>query len=97
LDDGRVVTITDNAVTEIEDAEETTEEVEALNLRIEELENALRESETVITDLRNQIESNFTPGKRTVTKQRPSNAKKTAEELKAEAREKLNKARGGAK
>ena len=88
LDDGRVVTIVDNVVTEIEEEETTTEEVEALNERVEELENALRESETVITDLRNQLESNFTPGKRIVTKQNPSNAKKSVEELKSEAKAK---------
>jgi ATP-dependent protease ClpP protease subunit len=87
LDDGRVVTVVDNTVTEISDEDATTEEVEALNERIEELENALRESETVITELRNHLQSDFTPGKRIVTKQNPSN-KKTVEELKAEAQAK---------
>jgi transcription elongation GreA/GreB family factor len=88
LDDGRTVTVVDNTVTEIADEDGATEEVEALNGRIEELENALRESETVITELRNHLQSDFTPGKRIVTKQNPSNAKKTVEELKAEAQAK---------
>jgi len=89
LDDNRVVTIVDNVVTEIGSAEETTtEEIEELNEHVSELENALMEAQTVITDLKNQLESNFTPGKRTVTKQNPSNAKKSVEELKAEAKAK---------
>ena len=95
LADGRVVTIVDNVVTEITEESSNDEELDAANARIEELENALHESETIITDLRNQVESKFTPGKRIVTKQNPSNVKKTSEELKAEAKEKLNKARGG--
>jgi ATP-dependent Clp protease protease subunit len=86
LDDGRIVTVIDNTVTEIVDEEETaTEEIEALNNRVEQLENALRESETVITQLKNQLQSDFTAPGRTITKQNPSNAKKNVEELKAEA------------
>ncbi|MCL1936815.1 MAG: ATP-dependent Clp protease proteolytic subunit [Candidatus Azobacteroides sp.] len=96
LSDGRVVSIVDNTVTEIEEPASGDEELKAANVRIEELENFLRESQTVITDLKNQVESNFTPPKRTITKQNPSNVKKTSEELKAEAIEKRNKAFGGA-
>lgn len=96
LEDGRIVTIVDNVVTEISEQEDTTtEEVEALNAENEELRNALQEAQTVITELRNQVQSDYTPGKRIVTKQNPSNAKKTADELKNEAKEKLKKARGG--
>ena len=95
LADGRVVTIVDNVVTEITEESSDDEELDTANARIEELENALRESETIITDLRNQVESKFTPGKRIVTKQNPSNVKKTSEELKAEAKEKLKNLKGG--
>jgi ATP-dependent protease ClpP protease subunit len=90
LDDGRVVTIVDNTVTEIADAAPAeSADAAALNERVAALENALRESEVIISDLKNQLESNYTPGKRVVTKQAPSNARRTAEELKNEAREKL--------
>jgi ATP-dependent protease ClpP protease subunit len=97
LVDGRVVTIVDNTVTDIaEEAEsETTVEVEALNAENDELRRTLQEAEAIITELRNHIQSDYVPGQRVVTKQNPSNARKTAEELKNEAKEKLKKARGG--
>jgi ATP-dependent Clp protease protease subunit len=96
LEDGRVVTVVDSIVTEIGDEDDTsTEEINALRAENAELKNALRETESAIVDLCNQLQSGFVPGKRIITKQNPSNAKRTAEELKAEAKEKLKKAREG--
>jgi ATP-dependent Clp protease protease subunit len=50
LSDGRVVTIVDNVVTEIAEASTGDDELDAANARIEVLENALTEAQTVITD-----------------------------------------------
>jgi len=65
LPNGVVVIITNGVITEFISApEEINEEIENLNNRIVELENALRECQTVITDLRNQVSSTYTAAQR---------------------------------
>lgn len=91
LPDGRVVTIVESQVTEL--AEQTDEEMENLQNENEELRNALGEAQELISDLRNQLESNYTPPSRITQPQRSN--KKTSAEFKNEAKEKLKKMRGG--
>jgi ATP-dependent protease ClpP protease subunit len=103
LDDGRVVTIADSVVTEIADAQEEGEEGEsegdavALAARITMLEGALSEAGTVITELKDQLQSHYTPAKRTMSKQHATGVmQKTPSDDRSEARERLKKFRGGA-
>ncbi|MFV0391319.1 MAG: ATP-dependent Clp protease proteolytic subunit [Paludibacteraceae bacterium] len=91
LTDGRTVTIADGVVTEIAEADDDTDNSAE---RIEALENALKEAESVIENLRNQIQSNYKPANRS-TKPQGGKVVKTAEELKNEAAEKRSKLRGG--
>lgn len=93
LPDGRKVTIADGAVTDIEE-KDTDDTVKNLQNRIEELQNALNEGETVIVDLKNQIQSNYKPVNR-MSKPQGGKTVRTAEELKNELREKREKVKGG--
>lgn len=97
VDDGRTVTVADGAVTEILEAStENSVEVETLQNRIEELENALTEAGTVINDLKNQIGSNYVPAARN-TNPKGGKTQQTVEDIKNELREKRNQAKGGKK
>lgn len=87
LPDGRVVTIVDNVVTEIVEDGGGDEETENLRAENEELRNMLQEAQTVITELRNQQGSSYTPAGRT-TSPKKNAATKSKEDLKAEATEK---------
>ena len=94
LPDGRTVVIADGVITEINEAEGTDEETEILQNRISELENALEEAQTVITDLKNQVQSSYN-AKNRATAQTKKPVAKTSTEKKNEAKEKLGKMRGG--
>lgn len=100
LEDGRTVTIADSVVTEIADAQEGEEgegDAVALAARITMLEGALSEAETVITELKDQLQSHYTPAKRTMSKQHATGVmQKTPSDDRSEARERLKKFRGGA-
>ena len=96
LTDGRVVVITDGVIAEIREADggEDNQELENLRARVAALENALAEAENVVIDLRNQVGSTYNAkGRQTQPQGKP--APKTSAELKNEAKEKLNKMKGG--
>lgn len=97
LTDGRVVVITDGVIAEIREAngdEGYNEELENLRARVAALEGALTEAENVITDLRNEVGSTYTVRNRQTQPQGKA-APKTSAELKNEAKEKLEKMKGG--
>lgn len=96
LTDGRVVVITDGVIAEIREADggEDNQELENLRARVAALEGALTEAENVITDLRNEVGSTYTVRNRQ-TQPQGKPAPKTSAELKNEAKEKLNKMKGG--
>lgn len=95
LTDGRVVVITDGVIAEIREADGGDGgELENLRARVAALEGALTEAENVITDLRNQVGSTYSVrGRQTQPQGKP--APKTSAELKNEAKEKLEKMKGG--
>lgn len=97
LTDGRVVVITDGVIAEIREAEGgegNNDELENLRARVAALEGALTEAENVITDLRNEVGSTYTVRNRQ-TQPQGKPAPKTSTELKNEAKEKLEKMKGG--
>lgn len=97
LTDGRVVVITDGVIAEIREAEGgegNNDELENLRARVAALEGALTEAENVITDLRNEVGSTYTARNRQ-TQPQGKPAPKTSTELKNEAKEKLEKMKGG--
>ena len=96
LTDGRVVVITDGVIAEIREADggEDNQELENLRARVAALEGALTEAENVITDLRNEVGSTYTVRNRQ-TQPQDKAAPKTSAELKNEAKEKLEKMKGG--
>lgn len=97
LTDGRVVVITDGVIAEIREAEGgegNNDELENLRARVAALEGALTEAENVITDLRNEVGSTYTVRNRQ-TQPQGKPAPKTSAELKNEAKEKLEKMKGG--
>ena len=97
LTDGRVVVITDGVIAEIREAdggEGNNDELENLRARVAALEGALTEAENVITDLRNEVGSTYTVRNRQTQPQGKA-APKTSAELKNEAKEKLEKMKGG--
>lgn len=92
LSDGRVVTVEDNVVTSIEEvAEEPSEVEEEIAALKEELQNA----KDLIIELNNKIKSSYYAPNRTNNPKQKTDAKKTFEELKNEAKEKRAKMRGG--
>lgn len=98
LEDGRTVTVAEGQVSEITEPSNANEDVEALQNRVEELENALNEAETVITNLRNELGSSHTIVPRNTN---PRSGKKpttpTVDEIKTDLREKRNLMKGGKK
>mgnify|MGYP000936827605 CR=1 FL=1 len=96
LADGRVVVITDGVIAEIREADggEDNQELENLRARVAALEGALTEAENVITNLRNEVGSTYTVRNRQTQPQGKA-APKTSTELKNEAKEKLEKMKGG--
>ncbi|MDR1544953.1 MAG: ATP-dependent Clp protease proteolytic subunit [Prevotellaceae bacterium] len=94
LPDGRTVTIAEGVITEIVEPEGDSEEVEALNARVAELENALKESQSVITDLKNLVSSTHTVQNRTRVPGQKPNKTKTVDEMKNEMRENRSKYKG---
>ena len=96
LEDGRTVTIADGLVSEIVEAssnEDDSEEVANLQTRVEELENALEEAQTVIVNLKGQVGSSFNAAPRNV-KPKGGNQNPTVDEIKNELKEKRNQAKG---
>ena len=66
LPDGRTVVIADGVITEINEPESTnSEEVETLQNTVSQLTDALKEANNMITELRNQVQSNFVATPRT--------------------------------
>ena len=95
LTDGRVVVITDGVIAEIREADGGDGgELENLRARVAALEGALTEANNVITDLRNEVGSTYTVRNRQTQPQGKA-APKTSAELKNEAKEKLEKMKGG--
>ncbi|OJV40834.1 MAG: hypothetical protein BGO29_14800 [Bacteroidales bacterium 36-12] len=96
LPDGRTVTIADGVVTEITESPEEDEEVENLQNRISELENALTEAQTIITNLRNELGSSYQAKPRN---NQPKGGKQapSVEDIKNDLREKRNQMKGGKK
>lgn len=98
LEDGRTVTVAEGQVSEITEPSNENEDVEALQNRVEELENALNEAQTVITNLRNELGSSHTIVPRNTN---PRSGKKpttpTVDEIKTDLREKRNLMKGGKK
>jgi ATP-dependent Clp protease protease subunit len=95
LADGRVVVITDGVIAEIREADGGEGgELENLRARVAALEGALTEANNVITDLRNEVGSTYTVRNRQTQPQGKA-APKTSAELKNEAKEKLEKMKGG--
>ena len=96
LADGRVVVIADGVIAEIREADggEDNQELENLRARVAALEGALTEAENVITNLRNEVGSTYTVRNRQTQPQGKA-APKTSTELKNEAKEKLEKMKGG--
>lgn len=95
LADGRVVVITDGVIAEIREADGGDGgELENLRARVAALEGALTEANNVITDLRNEVGSTYTVRNRQTQPQGKA-APKTSAELKNEAKEKLEKMKGG--
>lgn len=97
LDDGRTVTVTDNIVTEIEEAVEVPveeeeilvdDEKENLRAQVEELTNALSEARNAINEL---TASSYEPKPRKTQFTGNKKAEANVEELKAGVREKMNK------
>lgn len=95
LPDGRVVTIAEGVISEIAEAgsNNNDEEVQDLRNRVEALENALQEANVIITDLRNQLTSNYVPQNRKTTPKPMNNGggQKTVKDIADEAKAKLNK------
>lgn len=95
LTDGRVVVITDGVIAEIREADGGDGgELENLRARVAALEGALTEANNVITDLRNEVGSTYTVRNRQTQPQGKATPK-TSAELKNEAKEKLEKMKGG--
>lgn len=99
LPDGHVVTIEDGKITEIlkpvNETEVSEEEIEEMRNKISDLEAKLQNSITIITDLRNQVTSNYKPVNRINNPGKKENKQLTSAEKKNEAKEKMNKAKGG--
>jgi len=94
LPSGVVVIITNGVITEFISAPDDDTETENMQNRIAELENALQQAQTVITNLRNEVKSTYNVRNRATVPAKPTVAK-TAAEKRNEAKEKLAKARGG--
>jgi len=105
LQDGRTVTIAEGVITEIkekEQAEDTAalqEQVTNLTAENESLRNALTETKNLLTEVRNQLGSNYKPANRVVVPgaKNRSGAVKSFEDIKTEAREKREQMKGGLK
>lgn len=96
LEDGRTVTIAEGKVSEITEPSNESEEVEELQNRVEELENALTEAQTIITNLKNELGSNYQAKPRNTN---PKGGKQTptVDDIKNDVREKRNQMKGGRK
>jgi len=95
LPDERTVVVAGGVVTEITDPEPDATEVENLQNTVSQLTDALREANSMITELSNHVQSNFVVTPRTKTPGKPNNKALTADELRNEAREKRAKMQGG--
>jgi len=104
IEDGRTIVISGGVITEIQEATQNSAEVEELQNEItvlqetvNKLTNSLKEAQTLITDMRNEIGSsyNVAPRQKQIGKQQ--NVAKTAEDYKNEAREKRALTQGGKK
>lgn len=95
LPDERTVVVAGGVVTEITEAQPDATEVENLTEQVEALTNALKESETLITDLKNQITSNHVVAPRVKTPGAPkTNTVQSVEELRNEAKANRDKMKG---
>lgn len=98
LPDGRTVIIADGAITEIQKADSSNEDDEALKVENESLKEELSNAKTLITELSNQIQSTYNVAPRAkVPGTKINSGAKTTEEIKNELREKREQARGGKK
>ena len=98
LPDERTVVVKDGLVDSISEPQADATEVENLSAQVETLTNALKDSQALITDLRNQITSDFATEPRNKSVGKPaSNAAVTVDELKNQAREKRELMKGGKK
>jgi ATP-dependent Clp protease protease subunit len=79
LEDGRVVTIADNVVTEIGEAA-PTEDLQAEN---DELRNQLQEAVNLINELKSQVASNYKPATRTTAQKGATPTSNVADKLAA--------------
>lgn len=89
LPDGTLVTIEKGVITQVVKAGEEAE----LEKRVEELENALKEANKVITNLKNQVRSTYNVKPRIATTRRKNSNQLTADEKKNEAKEKIKQAK----
>ena len=97
LPDGRTVVIADGVITEINEPESTnSEEVETLQNTVNQLTDALKEANNMITELRNHVQSNFvaTPRTRVPGKQNEKKTVQSVEELRNEAKANRLKMKG---
>jgi ATP-dependent protease ClpP protease subunit len=97
LDDGRIVTIEDNVVTAIDEPSDLEAENESLREALNEATELINQLQAENEKLRNDAGSFYKPRNRTQTPKTPGgnkSQKRTGEEAKNEAREKLAKLRG---
>ena len=96
LPDGRTVVIADGVITEINEPESTnSEEVETLQNTVNQLTDALKEANNMITELRNHVQSNFVASPRTrVPGKQNEKTVQSVEDLRNEAKANRLKMKG---